>query len=194
MNSQPLLNSRNDISSKVLGGFACWPPRMSLSGQAPLRSSPSKCLTASTDRRGDAEVFTFAGKCVEYDQYDHDRSVASCGRNATGLGPRDRGLTGRDRIAPETLDVCVCVCVRACVCTGNRGSRGSWSTKTPVKRACLYPPCAPARAAGGYTHLNFQLHLHLAACCAIPGVWHSEGMTHTVTDHFSLFSYAIPSV
>ena len=89
---------------------------MSLSGQAPLRSSPSKCRTASTDRRGDAEVFTFAGKCVEYDQYDHDRSVASCGRNATGLGPRHRGLTGRDRIAPETLDVCVCVCVRACVC------------------------------------------------------------------------------
>ena len=93
------------------------------------------------------------------------------------------------------------MCVRACVCVcvlGTEGHGGPGQRRppspTPCKRACLYPPWAPARAPGGYTHFHFQLHLHLAACCAIPGVWHSEGMTHTVTDHFSLFSYAIPSV
>ena len=56
---------------------------------------------------------------------------------------------------------------------------------------CLYLPWAPAPAAQGYTHVHVRLRL--TSCCAIPGVWHSEGMTHTLTNHLTLFSYAIPS-
>ena len=70
-----------------------------------------------------------------------------------------------------------------------RGGEGVLANEDPPPQprenvTCPYPPWAPARAAGGYNHLHF--HPHFTSCCAIPGVWHSEGMTRTRTDHFTL--------
>ena len=62
-----------------------------------------------------------------------------------------------------------------------RGGEGVLANEDPPPqpRENVPPPWA-----GGYNHLHF--HPHFTSCCAIPGVWHSEGMTRTLTDHVTL--------
>ena len=72
---------------------------------------------------------------------------------------------------------------------GNGGAEGLRPTKlysTPQVMCLYWCAWAPSWAAGGTVTPHF--HLHLISCCVIPCVSHSEGRTHTLTDHFILFS------
>ena len=68
-----------------------------------------------------------------------------------------------------------------------RGGEGVLVNEDPLpKPVQTYLPVSalgPSVGSWGTPSFHLMFHLHPISCCAIPGVWHGEGMTHTLTDH-----------